>query len=324
LAKGLFYALELLTIFKATELRQLIFDEKIDGVLIHSFRGIGFKFLRLISHLNLPTIFFLHDYALICFNKGMFRRGLACKLPCSECRLLSQVNAKSLNLIDSLSVIGPSEQIVDKVRLNLGLKGARYSSIPNPNSYNTSPRVRAAPKKFTIGYIGRMEPDKGIIELLDIADELHIEHDIDFIIAGAGSLVSDVVNFAENRRWVKYMGYVEPTQMVNVYDMIDIIALPSIWSENFSGVLVQALANGIPSVGFDIGGTPEIIRHGMTGLIVPVGDFAAMRNAISELIRDHVKFTAMSKASIEVADAYAPERLKKRVVSEIVRTIEFR
>jgi glycosyltransferase involved in cell wall biosynthesis len=319
-SKALFYALEFAAPLNRSAFIQLCETEQIEAVVVHSFRGLGFDLLRRVSSLNLPTTIFLHDFALICLNKGMFRNGSACKKACMECRLVSATNANSLRSIDDLSIIGASRQLVEKTRSALHLDNASFFNIPNPNEYNLLPRERSAPEKFVLGYIGRMEHDKGILQLLDVADKLHDRHDIGFVLAGTGALADIVRQYAVDRPWVDYRGFVQPNEIVNVYGAIDILAVPSLWAENFPGVLVQALGNGVPAIGFDIGGTPEIIQDGITGIVVPVGDFDAMYCEISSLVEDAPRFATMSRSSIIASARLAPALLRATVVEVIERT----
>ena len=70
-------------------------------------------------------------------------------------------------------------------------------------------------------------------------------------------------------------------------NVIDVVILPSD-SEAFGLVLLEAAAAGVPRIGSNIGGIPEAIRDGVDGMIVPVGDAAALAVAITTLVRDPV------------------------------------
>ena len=62
------------------------------------------------------------------------------------------------------------------------------------------------------------------------------------------------------------------------------LVLPWRWQEPFGLVGAEALANGCPLIGFDVGGIQEYLRNGETGLLVPSGDTAALASAIDKLI----------------------------------------
>ena len=79
-------------------------------------------------------------------------------------------------------------------------------------------------------------------------------------------------------------------------NVIDMVILPSD-SEAFSIVLLEAAAAGLPRIGSNVGGIPESIRHGVDGMIVPVGDAAALASAIATLVRDRALALHYGKAA---------------------------
>jgi glycosyltransferase involved in cell wall biosynthesis len=65
-----------------------------------------------------------------------------------------------------------------------------------------------------------------------------------------------------------------------------IAVVPSLWPEPFGLVAVEAMASGRPVVASDMGGLSEIVENGVTGLLVPPGDPAALATAMKRLIDD--------------------------------------
>jgi glycosyltransferase involved in cell wall biosynthesis len=62
---------------------------------------------------------------------------------------------------------------------------------------------------------------------------------------------------------------------------------------------LEALASGVPVVGSDAGGLPEVIRDGETGVLCPVGDIPGMAAAALAILQDRKRWAAMSKLAIE-------------------------
>jgi len=81
------------------------------------------------------------------------------------------------------------------------------------------------------------------------------------------------------------------------YAALDVTVLASTSPEPFGGVVIEAMAMGTPVVGTRVGGTPEQIEHGVTGLLVPPDAPAAMAEAIGALLSSHLLRDQMGVAA---------------------------
>jgi glycosyltransferase involved in cell wall biosynthesis len=106
-------------------------------------------------------------------------------------------------------------------------------------------------------------------------------------------IVGDGVGYDEVRRRVAAGTLEGPVVMTGfrrdmpeVMAALDVLVLPSLRSEATSQVVPQALAVGTPVVATTVGGTPELIRDGETGRLVPPGDAAALARAVLDLLED--------------------------------------
>jgi glycosyltransferase involved in cell wall biosynthesis len=76
---------------------------------------------------------------------------------------------------------------------------------------------------------------------------------------------------------------------------LDVLVLPSVKSEAMSQVIPQALAVGTPVVGTTVGGTPELVRDGETGRLVPPADAHALAAAVLDLLRAPEQARALAR-----------------------------
>jgi glycosyltransferase involved in cell wall biosynthesis len=90
------------------------------------------------------------------------------------------------------------------------------------------------------------------------------------------------------------LGHIGHQRMLSLaYSAADVFAMPSL-QEAFGQTALEATACGTPVVGFAAGGIPDIVRPGVTGLLVPVGDAAALGAAVRELLRDPARRAEMA------------------------------
>lgn len=82
----------------------------------------------------------------------------------------------------------------------------------------------------------------------------------------------------------------------------DLFLLPS-ESESFGLSALEALASGVPVIASDVGGLPEVVRHGETGALLPMGDTEAMAASALEYLADRARWEAASQAAASDARA---------------------
>jgi len=181
-------------------------------------------------------------------------------------------------------VIGISDAVVNWLsssgEVNIGKAVRLYNPVILPHQ-----KKSVFPKHnniFRIGFVGRLEPVKNPMVLLDVVNHLNkANFPVELWIVGEGSLRS-----ALERQVDKYMlkeqvilfGYkVDPYQFIQD---CDIYIQPSI-SEGFGLAVVEAMGCGIPVIATAVGGIPEIIQHEVTGWIVPESDLFSIMNAVN-------------------------------------------
>ena len=105
-----------------------------------------------------------------------------------------------------------------------------------------------------------------------------------------------------------------------VYNTADVFVIPSL-QDNMPNTVLEALACGIPVVGFRVGGIPEMVRSGINGLLVPEGDVVALRAAIIELLENPEKTDKMATNCRRIAvEEYSLEVMAKNYM-ELYRGI---
>jgi glycosyltransferase involved in cell wall biosynthesis len=183
----------------------------------------------------------------------------------------------------------------------------RIRAIPNgvvipPPDPTARARVRA---EFGLGddptliVVSRLHPDKGIQELLDATDKLRAEVPaLRLLVVGDGAHRSPLEE--QTRRLglddvAVFTGF--RTDVTALLRAADVSVLPS-HHENMPYSVLEAMAVGLPVVATAVGGVPEVVVDGETGILVPPGDAGPLKEALASLLRDRAAASAMGRAGL--------------------------
>jgi glycosyltransferase involved in cell wall biosynthesis len=154
-------------------------------------------------------------------------------------------------------------------------------------------RERLGLRGFVIGYLGRLVPEKGLLDLLAAVEamEAHGHGEVSVLLVGDGPQRAELEAYARDhvKAPVVFTGVVPHTDAPLYYRAMDVLALPSRtashWREQFGRTIIEALACGVPVVGSDSGSIPGVIAM-TSGLVFPEGDVQALAVAFEQLMMD--------------------------------------
>jgi glycosyltransferase involved in cell wall biosynthesis len=279
--------------------------------------------LRPLRQSRTPVVMTLHDYKLVCPTYSMLDHGRPCEacLPHSfhqaalhRCKNDSVVASGLLGL--ELGVhrllgaygsvqrfICPSDFLAGKMR-----KGALYPDrlrhLPN---FADIPD-EAAPDNPTgpFVFVGRLAFQKAVDVLIN-AVALVPNAQLEIVGDGPerGALERQAADVATTQ--VRFLGHLDRDSVARTMASARAVVLSSRWYENQPMVLLEAMALGLPVIGTDLGGTPELIEAGNTGLLVQADDPEGLAAAMRRLLNDPAAARAMGDAGRERAIAvHAP------------------
>jgi glycosyltransferase involved in cell wall biosynthesis len=104
---------------------------------------------------------------------------------------------------------------------------------------------------------------------------------------------------------VTFHGLIPHEQKVKFYQAADVFVQPSVFSEPFGMGIIEAMACQVPVVGTKVGGIPEIVEDGKTGLLVEPGDSRALANAILELLSNEDLRRKMGKIGRKQVESFS-------------------
>jgi glycosyltransferase involved in cell wall biosynthesis len=145
--------------------------------------------------------------------------------------------------------------------------------------------------------VGRLVPVKGHATLLRAFAEARAAMPaLELDVVGTGPLDGELRALSARlgvEEAVRFRGHV--AQVARVYEEAAVVVVPSL-GEGFGMVALEAMERGRPVVASAVGGLPEIVAHGETGLLVPPGDVGALASALVELASDHARAAACGEA----------------------------
>jgi len=260
---------------------------------------------------NVRVVMTLHDYKLVCPVYTLLRNGRICER-CAYGRyyhcMLSRCYKNSIlkSLLNTLEMylhhkiihiyglvdafISPSKFLKEKVAgMGFGPKIFHLSNFININEF----RVFDSKDEKVITYFGRLSKEKGLHTLLSAVKGL----DVRCKIYGDGPIKQELERKIREEPLsnVSLMGYIPPHRLKTDIQESMFVVLPSECYENNPLSVLEAFALGKPVIGSRIGGIPELIKDGKTGLTFEAGNPEDLREKISYLLNNPHGITEMGK-----------------------------
>ena len=214
--------------------------------------------------------------------------------------ILPLINAERIMIEKSDYILASSQSILEQVEKNYGIK-ILPSKLAVVNYGMLDWRKQLAPmkklkRKIRILFVGRFEARKGIDTLLAIIPRLcKINSQMEFDLVGDYSIVIDNdKTFKENfeltaprqvKDRVKFHGKLSDDELKQCYADCDIFVAPSRF-ESFGLIYLEAMMFAKPVVGCRVGGIPEVVIDGESGLLAEPGDEDSLYHCIKKLIED--------------------------------------
>lgn len=211
---------------------------------------------------------------------------------------------------------GVSQRIFTEDKAVLISNGIDLAPFRIAHATSSGERLRShsAASAVTVGFLGRLEQQKGAPYLLHAASIVRRQNPrVKFLIAGEGSLRPMLESLAKRLEVddvVEFVGW--KRDVVEFLKQIDILAMPSLW-EAFGLSAAEAMALEKPVVASRVEGLPEVIGDGVAGVLVSPTDSGELARAILELAADPDKRHAMGRRGrARVESLFSLERMIER------------
>ena len=183
--------------------------------------------------------------------------------------------------------------------------------------------------KFKVLFVGRHIERKGICYLIDSAKFLPADK-FEIRIVGVGDLTEKLKQQAAKYPHVIFTGKLSPEDLANEYRTANVFVLPAIVdhkgdTEGLGVVLIEAMELGLPIVASNVGGIPDVVVDGESGILVPEKDPEALANAFKRIASDRSLLESLlAGARKRIADCFTWDGIIQRQVETYTRLVNKR
>lgn len=285
----------------ACKLELLIEKEHPDLAHVHLVWGqITGSILPVLKRHHIPIVFSIHDYRIVCpaytFRNGKGEICEQCKgrnfyyCVANKCTKGSYLLSVMMAMEQSFRnrFFNPAKYIDGFIYVSKFAKQMHEKYMPelrekkNIVLYNLSDKIKSVPCKKTEKYFlffGRLSYEKGVKTLITAFKNMPHSR---LKIAGTGPLENELKDYtkANNISNVEFLGYKSGNELTGLVENAYFIVVPSEWYENNPMTIIEGYAAGVPVIGSNIGGIPEIIVEGETGYLFNPGDAKELESII--------------------------------------------
>lgn len=296
--------------------KEALQDFKPDIVHLHNVHSyLSPAVVKLAKEFGCKVVWTLHDYKLACPAYSCLNRGQICEkcftskinvvkercfkenLPAS---ILAYFEAKKWNVkklqryVDYF--ICPSS-FIKRQMLKAGLQEAKLKVVCNfvdpvklEQLKNTE--VSSSREEFYV-YVGRLSEEKGVATLLKAASRLPYK----LKLLGGGPLYDGFVENYGKYEQIEFLGHQSAENVATILSKAKFLVLPSEWYENNPLSIIEALCAGVPIVGANIGGIPELIDEA-SGEVFESGNEEDLQRAITRIMQsDKYNYAQIAETS---------------------------
>lgn len=242
-------------------------------------------------------IYTAHDYQLVCPNHMC--RNLNTQKNCEKClggRYINCIKGKCIHGSLAKSIIGCLEasfwnwlgvyKQIDMivccsnfVKTKLDTNAILAKKTVTLHNFIEQNEWQQTQKKDYVLYFGRYSQEKGISLLIRVAESLpHVQ----FVFAGLGPFEELLLGIPN----IQNVGFQKGEALEKLIREARFVVCPSEWYEPFGLTIAEAIVRGTPVIGADIGGIPEVIQRGQTGVLFESGNQEELTKLVAELWDD--------------------------------------
>lgn len=288
--------------------------------------------IRVISNNNIPIIWTLHDFKLLCPEAHLVSKEKYCdkcigdkffNVLINKCKkgsylpsMVAMAEAythKYFGIIDYVDFFIVPSKYLERKFIQGGLPKNKIKCIPHFLPFDLPDLKHDKLRGNYILYCSSLEEWKGFRTLLDAFKGIYGE----LVIAGEGSLKSELDNYirSNNSLRIRYEGYVNRKKIIELISGSRMVIIPSIMPETFGYSAFESLALGIPVIASKRGALKEIVQNKVNGLLVEPENYKELKNAIIELLENDRLYNKLVKniKDQDITNKYSKHKYLKNI-----------
>jgi glycosyltransferase involved in cell wall biosynthesis len=281
--------------------------EKPDVVHTNNLTGFSVALWSEAKRRNIRIVHTLRDYSLICKRSTLFKGDATCERRCTACaamtvpsllasRMVDAVTSNSQFVLDRHQKLGYFSKIPDRVIFNIADTSSLSLTVPSDE------------EDLIFGFIGRIEPEKGIDIVLKAAEMLP-DAGWQLKIAGRGldTYVQELRGRYKSSR-VKWLGFAKSQDF---YAGVDVCLISSVWPEPLPRTLIEAISAGRATICSTAGGIPEISGFSnKIGMYEP-SDYRRLSELMLQGIQEAARWKKSQPPRPDFAEKFTPETITR-------------
>ncbi|KKR21802.1 MAG: putative glycosyltransferase [Parcubacteria group bacterium GW2011_GWE2_39_37] len=307
LFKPFWHLINIFNLSNYFKINRILKNERPDLVMTNNLMGVGFLTHLAIKKNKVKHYHILHDVQLL-HPSGLIIYGKEKIIDSWFAKIYQMINRQLFSRPDL--VISPSSWLL-KMHLDKGFfPNSKNVVLPNPVKDVVIDETRERGDSFLC--IGQVEPHKGIIFTIETFSHLK---DLKLSIIGSGSQIETAKESAKINPDIRFFGQIDHDKIKEFMLSGKALILPSLCYENSPTSIYEAFASGLPVIGANIGGIPELLKDGC-GILFEPGNSKDLVGKINWFLDNPRQVDEMAKKAQEKIKNFYLDNYLKRILED--------
>ncbi|PIP15544.1 MAG: glycosyltransferase family 1 protein [Candidatus Portnoybacteria bacterium CG_4_10_14_0_2_um_filter_43_36] len=318
------------------KLEKVIQKHQPDIAHVHNiFTHLSPSVISVLKKHDIPVAMTLHDYKFFCPNYTFFTNGETCfaclkKKNYYSCLIKKCVKnsyfkslagclegewQKFLKVSQKIDVFLSPSSYLRRKAVEWGIPKEKIFTLPN-FIFKEKEVVAGRSEKNYILYFGRLNQEKGVNLLVESFSEIFKNFPYwKLKIVGEGPEEERLKKMVSGREEIEILGRQNSREMKKTIAGANLVVVPSLWPENFPYAVLESFCLARPVIAAKIGGLPELIKDGKTGILFKPGDKGDLKEKIVYAINNLSRMKELGVfAQKEVLRKYNPDKHYQKLI----------